>query len=96
MDDPIEGDLSAAEMELLIHGLSDDVSFFWVLHLLGLIDNPPKTPHPDAQTVETGFATLQRLNTQGLIEVGSVRYVDPQTPRGTLAPVEHTASPSTS
>ncbi len=86
--------LSAEEIELLIHGLSDDLAFEWALIHLGLRANPPAVDEsPSAHVIESAFERFDRLSSAGLIAIGRVEYVDPTTPPGTVAPVKHVAEP---
>jgi hypothetical protein len=85
----MDGVRSDGNHELLINGLSDDVSFLWVLIDLGLLSNPPgHNGNPSPADVDAAFATLSRLQTAGLIEVGRIEYVDGGPP-GRFAPVKH-------
>jgi hypothetical protein len=85
---------SAAEIELLIDGLSDDVASIWALIHLGLRADPPAVDDPpSAEVVTAGFESIDRLWSEGLVEVGRLEYADPSTPPGTVAPVRHVAEP---
>ena len=56
-------DLTGGEIELLIDGLSDDVSFAWALIHLGLRDNPPLDDvPPNAETIGAAFAHFERAD----------------------------------
>jgi hypothetical protein len=84
-------DLSAGEIELLIDGLSDDVSFDWALIRLGLRGNPPLDEWPpSAETIGAAFAHFERLLARHLVRLGRIEYVDPNQAPGTVAPVKHT------
>jgi hypothetical protein len=84
--------LTLGELELLIDGLSGDVDLVWVLIHLGIRSNPPPTPDwaPAASDLQDAFASLQKLNSHGLIRVGRIEYADGGPP-GRLAPVRHIA-----
>jgi hypothetical protein len=87
--------MSEGEVELLIDGLSDDVSFAWALIHLGLRANPPAIDEPpSADVVKSAFESFERLRSDGLIAIGRTEYVDPSTPPGTVAPVRHVAEPT--
>lgn len=82
--------LTRGEVELLIDGLSDDVSFQWALIHLGIHGNPrvEKAP-PSDRGIVAAFLTFQRLVAGGLAKLGRIEYVDPAQPAGTFAPVMH-------
>jgi hypothetical protein len=87
-------DLTAGEIELLIDGLSDDISFAWALIDLGLRPNPPvENVPPPSEMIQTAFAHFARLVDRNLVKLGKVVYADPNQPRGTVAPVKHIAEP---
>jgi hypothetical protein len=88
--------LSAGEIELLIDGLSDDVSFDLALIHLGLRGNPPVDDvPPSAETIGAAFAHFERLVGRNLVKLGRIEYVDPNQPQGTVASVKHTSEPLT-
>lgn len=94
MADSERDDLTAGEIELLVDGLTDDVSFIWALIDLGLRENPPEADvPPDQQVISAAFRHFDRLLARKLIALGRVSYVDPAQPRGTVAPVMHIAEP---
>jgi hypothetical protein len=69
-DGDLDG-LSAGEIELLIDGLSDDVSFDWALIHLGLRANPPIDDEPpDAEMISSAFAHFERLHDRHLVRLG--------------------------
>lgn len=81
---------------MLIDGLSDDISFSWALIDLGLRGDPPvDAAPPSPETISAAFAHFDRLLDRGLVKIGRVRYVDPDQPRGTVAPVMHVSEPIT-
>ena len=86
----MERNLTSDELDLLIDGLSDDISFIWVLIHLGIRTNPPPTPDwaPSEKDLHDAFDSLKRLTDLGLIRVGLIEYVD-RGPPGRPAPVEH-------
>ena len=88
------GDLSDHEIALVQDARSDDVAFVWVLIHLGLRVNPPSRPdwRPDPSEIESAFATLERLASRGLVEVGRVEHIDGGAP-GHVASVRHVAEP---
>lgn len=86
-------DLTDAELELLVHGLSDDVAFVWVLIGLGLRSNDgTDAVRPSLADVNAAFASLAKLSDAGLIKVGRIEYVDGGPP-GRVAPVKHVEEP---
>jgi hypothetical protein len=90
VDDAAADGLTAGETELLIGGLSDDVSFSWALIHLGIRPNPPlvdKPPGGDA--IVAAFESFERLVAGGLVKLAMIEYVDPRQPAGTVAPVRH-------
>jgi hypothetical protein len=88
------GDLSAGEIELLIDGLSDDVSFDWALIHLSLRCNAPGDDVPPSPgTIGAAFEHFERLLDRNLVELARIEYVDPNQPPGTVAPVKHTSEP---
>lgn len=91
---PELADLSDGELALVQDAGSDDVAFVWVLIHLGLRGNPPSRPdwRPGPREIESAFATLERLGSRGLVEVGRVEYIDGGPP-GRVAPVRHVAEP---
>lgn len=81
--------LTDGELELLIGGLTDDISFDIALIDLGLRGNPPEREGPpDAIQIDAAFRSYERLLNAGLIRVGRVQYLDGGPP-GRVAPVEH-------
>lgn len=88
-DDGLEG-LSAGEIELLVGGLNDDISFDWALIHLGLRANPPADDvPPNAEMISAAFVHFERLLDRGLVKRGHIAYVDPDERPGTVAPVRH-------
>lgn len=87
-----ETSLTPGERNILVDGLSDDVSFGWVLIHLGIRGNPPATPSwwPSEMDVATAFVSLQKMVDAGLVEVGRLEYVDGGPP-GRFASVRHVA-----
>ena len=85
--------ISGGEIELLIDGLTDDVAFVWALVDLGLRRNDGTDEAPSASTVDEAFLLFRRLLDRDLIRIGKVVYVDPDQPRGTVAPVTHVSEP---
>lgn len=82
--------LSAGEIEVLIDGLSDDISFHWALIHLGLRANPPADEMPpSAEMVSAAFVHFERLLDRGLVKLGHIAYVDSDERPGTVAPVKH-------
>jgi len=57
-------------------------------------ENPPSSPDwlPGHRDIDSAFEALERLHSQGLIEVGRVEYRDGGPP-GRVAPVRHIAEP---
>lgn len=87
-------DLSVGEIELLIDGLSDDISFSWALIDLGLRGDPAvDDAPPSTEVISIAFAHFERLLERRLVKLGRVTYVDPNQPRGTVAPVMHLSEP---
>jgi len=86
----MERNLTSDELDLLIDGLSDDISFLWVLIHLVIRTNPPPTSDwaPSEKDLHDVFDSLKRLTDLGLIRVGRIEYVD-RGPPGRPAPVEH-------
>jgi hypothetical protein len=81
--------LTGPEIELLIHGLSDDVSFGWALRELELRGNPPNLPDsPTPTQIDSAFEVFERLTALGLVKIGRIEYID-RGPSGRFAPVEH-------
>ena len=66
----------------------------WVLIDLGLRGNPPSQPdwRPGPSEIGSAFATLERLRSRGLVEVGRVEY-SMAAHRGRVAAVRHVAEP---
>jgi len=91
---PELGDLSDREIALVQDARSDDVAFVWVLIHLGLRGNPPSHPdwRPGPNEIESAFATLERLERRGLVEVGRVEHIDGGAP-GRVTAVRHVAEP---
>jgi hypothetical protein len=88
-----DGELTSGEIEVLINGLDDDISFLWVLIDLGIVENPPgHHAHPSAADVDAAFVSLRRLVDAGLISVGHLEYIDGGPP-GRVAPVRHLSEP---
>ena len=82
--------LSKGETELLIDGLTDDVDFAWALIHLGIRANPPVRDEPPAvEAIAAAFESFERLISRGLVKLGRIEYLDPNTPKGTLAPVKY-------
>lgn len=91
--DPHGSDLTDAEIELLVDGLTDDVSFDMALLHLGIRGNSPdRNEAPDAAQIEAVFRSYERLINNGLIQLGRVQYIDGGPP-GRVAPVEHVEEP---
>lgn len=94
MADGGRGELSSGEIELLVDGLSDDVSFSSALIDLGLRDNPPANDvPPSADMIGAAFAYFERLLGHNLVKLGRIEYVDPNHRPGTVAPVKHNSEP---
>jgi len=86
---PVAESVSAREGEVLIDGLTDDVSFVWVLMRLGLMGNPPDDLGPPCmEQIDNALAALSRLSEAGLVKVGHTEYIDGGPP-GRVAPVRH-------
>ena len=86
--------LSKGETDILVDGLTDDVSFSWVLIHLGIRANPsPLDEAPQDEAIATAFAHIERLVSRGFVKVGRVEHLDPNAPQGTLAPVKHVEEP---
>ena len=85
--------LSEGEIELLIDGLTDDVSFSWALIDVGLRGNPPDEDVPaDREMIAAAFISFERLVELGLVAIGRIDE-DPDTPRGRYRAVKHVAEP---
>jgi hypothetical protein len=85
--------LNAGELEMLIDGLTDDVSFEWALIHLGIrSDDRPAISPPTSHEVEAAFESFDRLVGAGLVGVGRLEYVDGG-PAGRVAPVKHISEP---
>lgn len=85
--------LTDGELELLVDGLTDDISFDNALIDLGLRGNPPdRNEPPDAAQADTAFRSYERLISAGHIRLGRVQYIDGG-PAGRVAPVEHVEQP---
>lgn len=81
--------LPNGELQLLIDGLTDVVSFDMALLHLGLRGNPPdRSEPPNTAQIEVAFRRFEGLLTGGLIQLGRMQYVDGGPP-GRVAPVEH-------
>lgn len=89
-----ENGLTRGEVEILIDGLSDDVSFDWALIHLGIHGNPraEKVP-PSAKKIAAAFASFERLVAAGLAKLGRIEDVGQAPPDGTLARVTHIEEP---
>lgn len=86
--------LSKGETEILIDGLSDDVSFSWALIHLGIRANPPvEDVPPSTESIAIAFESFERLVSAGLAKLGRVEYADRTQTTGSLAPVTHVAEP---
>jgi hypothetical protein len=94
VDNAAADGLTAGETELLIEGLSDDISFSWALIHLGIRANPPLVDKPPgADVIVAAFESFERLVAGGLVRLGRIEYVDPRQPAGTVAPVKHVGEP---
>jgi hypothetical protein len=87
--------LTKGEIEILIDGLADDVSFLWALIHLGICESPSTLldEPPSAAAIAAAFESFERLVTAGLARLGRIEYVDPTQPAGTVAPVRHVEEP---
>ena len=87
--------LTRGEVDLLVDGLTDDISFDNALLDLGLRASPPeRNAPPGANQIDAAFRSYERLLNAGLIRLGRVQYIDGGPP-GRVAPVEHVAEPLT-
>jgi hypothetical protein len=86
--------LTRGEVEILIDGLSDDVSFQWALIHLGIHGNPraEKAP-PSTEEIAAAFASFERLVAGGLAKLGRIESVGPAPPPGSLASVKLVQEP---
>ncbi len=85
--------LTDGELELLVDGLTDDVSFDNALIDLGLRGTPPdRNEPPDAAAVDAAFRSYERLISAGHIRLGQIQYID-EGPPGRVAPVKHVVEP---
>ena len=83
-----------AKFDLLIDGLSDDVSFGWALIHLGIRDNPPvQDSPPSGEMIARAFEHFERLVHLGLVKIGRIEFIDPDQPPNTVGPVRHIAEP---
>ena len=79
--------LTSGEIEVLIDGLTDDVSFSWVLDHLGLRGaSLERGGAPSEEEIALVFTALERLTKWALIEVGRIDFIDGG-PAGRVAPV---------
>ena len=86
--------LTKGEVEILIDGLSDDVSFGWALIHLGIHGNPRAEKAPaSAKEIAAAFTSFERLAAAGLAKLGRIEAVDPAPPAGTLARATHVEEP---
>ena len=75
--------LRFGEAALLIEGLNDDVSFFWILNRLGIRTEQTSSTPPDNHDIEQQFTTLGRLLHLGYCEIGRLELLS----KGTSGPV---------
>ena len=66
-----EQDLSPGELEMLIHGLDDDVALIYAMDCLGMIKHQPLTP----AEIETAFTSFERLVSGGFMLIGRTETV---------------------
>jgi hypothetical protein len=89
----LESDLTNGEIELLIDGLTDDISFDMALIHFGIRGNPPDRNEPPGRNqIEAAFRSYERLINSGLVRLGRIQYIDAGLP-GRVAPVEHVEEP---
>ena len=86
-------ELTPREIDVLVHGLDDDVSFDWVLGLLGAEPAEGVTwIRPTAEDLDTAFESLRRLVDGGYALIGRMRFKDAdragQRPPAPAAPLE--------
>lgn len=94
MVDAADEPLLPCEVDLLIDGLSDDVSFSWALINLGIRDNPPvQDSPPSAEMIVRAFDHFERLVDLGLVNIGRIEFIDPDRPPNAVGPVRHIAEP---
>ncbi len=85
----IDDELTAGEVEILVHGLSDDIDFSWALIRLGIRANPPvENVPPSVDQIAEAFTSFERLVLGSFAKLGRIEYVD-QGPPGRVAPVRH-------
>jgi hypothetical protein len=87
------GALTTGEVQILIDGLSDEVSFTWALVHLGVRANPPArdTP-PSPDEIAAAFASFERLVTGGFARLGRMEAVGKGQP-GWPTPARHIEEP---
>lgn len=86
--------LTFEEQSLIKEAQEDDVSFAWVLILLGIMGNPPPTPswRPSIADVDKALLEVRELVSRGCISVGRLEPTGGVSQAG-VPRVRHVAEP---
>ena len=92
--EPMWDALSAGEIEILIDGLSEDVSFEGALVHLGIWSNAAaQGDPPNGDEIATAFVSFERLVGEGYARLGRIEPLA-HARRGPLAPLRHVEEPT--